>query len=361
MLTSQESKSISSLKVIFCFLIILLHTHYQMPDSITASDPAGGMFEIQKFVREFFSTFLCNVAIPGFAVISGYLFFATADFSKAAYKKKIQGRIYTLLIPYVVWNLIVLGGDVILSFCGKGNLVSNTEWSFLKVLDVFWGIKVGGAGTCPYNGPLWYIRDLFILCLFTPVIYPLLKNRFFKYVFGLFLFVVLFVNIPYVYYHERIFTVYFCIGCLLAVNQVSLFFCRGTFVGALLTICGAIAGALYLVGYFGIIEIPMKLVSLFFVFCTLFSLPSILYRRLQSERISGLVAGTFFVYCMHNSFLAMLGPLVRGHSSGMYLVYYLLLPILDFSFGYAMYLGVKKINNSVMNLLLLGKRTKTKG
>ena len=59
---------------------------------------------------------------------------------------------------------------------------------------------------------------------------------------------------------------------------------------------------------------------------------------------------------MHNSFLAMLGPLVRGQSSAVYLAYYLLLPVLDFAVGYVMYLGVKKMNNSVLNLLLLGKR-----
>ena len=52
----------------------------------------------------------------------------------------------------------------------------------------------------------------------------------------------------------------------------------------------------------------------------------------------------------------MLGPLVKGQSSAVYLAYYLSLPVLDFVVGYVMYLGIKKIDNPVLNLLLLGKR-----
>lgn len=226
MITSQESKCILSLKVILCFLIILLHAHYQMPNVSTVADVGGFVFDFQKFLLSYFSTFLCCIAIPGFALISGYLFFATVDFSKAAYKKKIQNRVFTLLIPYIVWNLIVFCGDVALAACGKTNLINTMEWNIFNVLDIFWGIKVGGAGTCPYNGPLWYIRDLFILYLLTPIIYPLLKRRFLKYIFAFILFSALFVKIPYVYYHERIFTVYFCLGAFFAVNPIKFFSCN---------------------------------------------------------------------------------------------------------------------------------------
>lgn len=355
MVASQESKCISSLKVFFCFLIILLHAHYQMPDADSVSDVGGFAYEVQNFVRNYFSTFLCCIAIPGFAIISGYLFFATADFSKATYKKKIQNRVFSLLIPYVVWNLIVFLGDVALAVCGKINLINTMKWNFFNVLDVFWGIKVGGAGSCPYNGPLWYIRDLFILCLLTPVIYPLLKSRFFKYIFAVVFFVALFVDIPYVYYHERIFTVYFCLGAFFAVNQIRLF-SYNSCVKRVLLLGGGIANMLYIINYFGWVDssvIPLKQV---FVFCTLLALPPIALKYLQNERIVGLASSTFFIYCMHNSFLAVLGPFVKGNCSIMYLAYYLLLPVLDFITGYVLYLCVKKINNPVMNLLLLGKQ-----
>jgi len=234
MLTLQQSKSISSLKVIFCFLIILLHAHFQMPSPDTVSDGGGIAYEIQNLSRVYLSMFICGIAIPGFAVISGYLFFATADFSAETYKRKMYSRLFSLLIPYIVWDLIVFAGDVVLAFNGKNNLVSETEWNFLNVLNIFWGVKQNGAGTCPYNGPLWYIRDLFILCLLTPIIYPLLKSRFFKYIFAVVLLSALFVKIPYVYYHEQILTIYFCLGAFWAVNQIKLFSCNSFVNGILL-------------------------------------------------------------------------------------------------------------------------------
>ena len=359
MITQQESKSISSFKVFFCFLIILLHMHYQMPDVTSVSDASGFVFEIQKFIREYVSIFICSIAIPGFAIISGYLFFATADFSKDTYFKKINNRIYTLLIPYIVWNLIVLGGDVVLAFLGRKNLVFNMEWNFWNMLNIFWGIKGNSVGTCPYNGPLWYIRDLFILCLLTPIIYPLLKSKWIKIIFSTALLVTLFADIPYIWYHERIFIVYFCIGGLCAVNQIKLFaHNKGLIVNKLFIIGGIVANLFYFTNYLEITEFPIKYLKHFFVLCVLFAIFSIRLKCLQKENLTRLAAGTFFIYCMHNSFLAVFGPVVQGQCSAVYLVYYLLLPVLDFSFGYALYLGVEKINNPVINLFLLGKYLK---
>ncbi len=205
-----------------------------MPSPDTVSDGGGIAYEIQNLSRVYLSMFICGIAIPGFAVISGYLFFATADFSAETYKRKMYSRLFSLLIPYIVWDLIVFAGDVVLAFNGKNNLVSETEWNFLNVLNIFWGVKQNGAGTCPYNGPLWYIRDLFILCLLTPIIYPLLKSRFFKYIFAVVLLSALFVKIPYVYYHEQILTIYFCLGAFWAVNQIKLFSCNSFVNGILL-------------------------------------------------------------------------------------------------------------------------------
>ena len=284
MITQQESRSISSLKVIFCFLIIFLHAHYHIPNVESASDVGSAVFGLQKFIRGYFSTFLCDIAIPGFALISGYLFFATADFSKTTYLKKIQNRVFTLLIPYIVWNLIIFAGDVALVFLGKINLVNSTKWNFLNVMNIFWSIKGNGAGTCPYNGPLWYIRDLFILCLLTPAIYPLLKVKFVKHVFFVILLIAVFVNVPHIYHNERIFTVYFCFGGFFALNQIRIFANSKRTVSKIL-LTGA--NMLYFANYFELTELPREVLKQFFVLCALLALPSIAFKYLQKEKIVG--------------------------------------------------------------------------
>ena len=114
---------------------------------------------------------------------------------------------------------------------------------------------------------------------------------------------------------------------------------------------------LYLTNYFGFTGVNENLLDQIYVLCALAILPIIGVKYLQNEKIVAIAPSTFFIYCMHNSFLAMLAPLVRGQSSVVYLAYYLLIPVLDFATGYVLYLIVKKIDNPIMNLLLLGKRS----
>jgi len=78
----------------------------------------------------------------------------------------------------------------------------------------------------------------------------------------------------------------------------------------------------------------------------------IAFKYLQNGRIAKFVSRAILIYCTLNSFLAMYGLLVRGQSSAVYL----LLPMLDFLFAYALYLGIKTLNNPKQNLLPLGKK-----
>lgn len=94
---------------------------------------------------------LIFLAVPLFFIISGYYFTHSAK----TYKTKIADRIKTILIPYFLWNTIAW----IVSM-RKTGFVWPTWNSF--ILN-------------PIDFPLWFLRDLFILCLFHPVIVQLGK------------------------------------------------------------------------------------------------------------------------------------------------------------------------------------------
>lgn len=60
-------------------------------------------------IVEFFSDRLIKVCVPCFFILSGYLYFNnTTQFNKATYLSKTRRRIHTLLIPYLLWNVIGL-------------------------------------------------------------------------------------------------------------------------------------------------------------------------------------------------------------------------------------------------------------
>lgn len=50
---------------------------------------------------------ICRIAVPLFFLISGYLFFAK-KWNMRIYKEKLKRRVHSLLIPYLLFNLIGL-------------------------------------------------------------------------------------------------------------------------------------------------------------------------------------------------------------------------------------------------------------
>lgn len=113
---------------------------------------------------------LGNTAVSFFFLSSGYLLYR--NLSSKNFSEKLNRRIYTLLIPLVLWNVI---GLMHLLVFGGG-----TE-------DGFWVILLKIA-TSQYDGPLWFVLQLMILFLLS----PFLKWCFQKSILGLILLGILF-------------------------------------------------------------------------------------------------------------------------------------------------------------------------
>lgn len=135
-----------------------------------------GLFPIYDTFFYILSHEIARIAVPLFYFISGFLFFYKSDFSLASYKNKLKKRTRTLLLPYVFWNLEVL----LLTLCTQLFIPSMTSGNRKLILDyglwdwinVFWS----GGGKYPMCYQFWFIRDLMIIVLATPVIYYLVKR-----------------------------------------------------------------------------------------------------------------------------------------------------------------------------------------
>ena len=60
------------------------------------------------FIINLISGTLATTGVPLFLVISGYLFFYRKDFSGDVYKQKLKSRAKTLLVPFILWNVIAI-------------------------------------------------------------------------------------------------------------------------------------------------------------------------------------------------------------------------------------------------------------
>lgn len=118
---------------------------------------------LMQFGLIYFST-----AVPIYFAISGYLFWKGNDLFQ--YKNKIQKRVYSLIIPYLLWNLLFIVAYCLLNMnfsfqtlYGFVNINANTFNDFM--VSVFTGKGM------PANYPLRYLRDLIVCSLLSPLLY----------------------------------------------------------------------------------------------------------------------------------------------------------------------------------------------
>lgn len=104
------------------------------------------------------------------------IFFGYKPGQHIDYKQKFKRRFHSLLVPYVLWNTLYLGifaiGQMLFPSLLSGNNKLISDYSILNYLQVYWNI-IGGL--FPLNGPFWFLRDLIIVSLFSPIIHLLIK------------------------------------------------------------------------------------------------------------------------------------------------------------------------------------------
>ncbi len=118
--------------------------------------------------NELFSEVLGRLAVPLFFLMSGYLFFYKTDFDINTYKRKLKSRFRTLLIPYILWNAAWM---ILLFITGRQPL------DLGYIISCFVG-QIDSTGTMAYPiaYQFWFIRDLMVAVMFTPLIYWFIKH-----------------------------------------------------------------------------------------------------------------------------------------------------------------------------------------
>jgi fucose 4-O-acetylase-like acetyltransferase len=120
---------------------------------------------------------LPGIAVPCFYIISGYFFFLNSkQFGKKEYSNKLKSRISTLLVPYLLWIFLYDVYCIILSqpfIQSHFPAAVHSNWTISYFLSTFWAAE---GSTCPGLFVLWYIRDLMIMMLMSPIIFWLINK-----------------------------------------------------------------------------------------------------------------------------------------------------------------------------------------
>lgn len=169
------SRTVSFLRFPLIVAVVFIHTglgKVKMDGEVFVSKEMYPMF---GFVDGLVANEFARVAVPLFFFISGYFFFSRPGFSWKAYGCKLKKRVRTLLVPYVFWNLFMLGliylGQMFLSSMTSGDRKLVSDFTWLDWLNVFWALRDG----MPINYPFWFIRDLMALAVLSPLVYVFVR------------------------------------------------------------------------------------------------------------------------------------------------------------------------------------------
>ena len=329
------SRSIETLRFPLILLIIFLHC-YTSTSGITR-----GHDTYFRIIYPF-SLWMGETGVPSFFFISGLLLF----FSKKTYVQKLKSRVNTLLVPYLFFNGIMLIGYLCLLYLGKSVIIADknlADYSLVDYLRAFWdrGVWDHGNGS-PLLCPFWYIRNLMVLVILSPIIYYIIRytKLFLPLIFGF-----LWINTHDSAYTLQSLTI-FSLGAYFPIcnrNPIELFEkYKIIFIGAFFILAIIDFLHLYVTIPFALPFHRLSLIANSF-FCISF-LGEFLYRHhIYSSLLS---KSAFFVFCIHYPFTTYLRPVferINGFNDYILVVIYLLSVVCITSLCVLVYKSLKRI------------------
>lgn len=338
--TKMDSSIIKFLRFPLIVGIVAIHAYNQD----IALNPQLSTF---NHIQYFFSQMLGRVSVPLFFFFSGYLFFYKKEvFDKKIYLEQIQKRFWSLFIPYIFWislNILFISFFDNYAF----SVYYKDGFTLTTFLRSYWDLI---SDSLPISYPLWFLRDLMILCLLTPLIYLLVKKVKLLLIFILLAWWYLDIfNYPG---FRSISVLFFVSGAYLSINKYSFSaLIRKIPLPILLSLC------IFFVGfdlYYSNINSTINKTCILILIGVVLRLSIALLDRVEINKVLlTLSSSSFFVYLVHEPLLSY----IRSYLGGImvpikYTIYYFSCILLTLIISVAVYLLLKKIAPRAFNFVL---------
>lgn len=352
------SDVIESMRFPLIYLVVIAHmVPFDTPRVILSWDDQA----IYTLISEMISHNLVKLSVRCYFLISGYyLFKKLTTWDTLTYVRQLQNKLRTLVIPYILWNMILIGAVYAKFYFFKtvGISSANSETELMAITNQSWYELLWGM---PVNFPLWYMRDLICMTLLAPLFY------YWFYCFrrlGLILLVVFYLLVHHTGIAGLSSTafMFFGAGAFFAINKQNL----------LLVIGPVKKGCIVLACLFLIIATMMngttyhEYISRIFILVGVVAVISLFDQinnrvRLQ-RRLAKLAPMTFFIYVSHEVYII---NLLKGawtkvcHTASGWgkLMGYFIVPCLCILVCMGLYYLIKISSPRFLNLLTGGRMT----
>lgn len=283
---------ITMISFLCSIFVIYIHTYNLTTYGI--EETSGGLANITYHIQTYWNRVI-SIAVPIFFMISGILFFRTFEVQQLS--KKLKNRFFTIGVPYLVWsslyylyNVICTNVPIIKSIMNGDEII---EFSLQTWIRWLW---VDSYYT------LWFLQNLMIFILLSPIIWILLKNYWKQIPTGFVtLLILLFILIRIVPSVANLSGLtYYLVGCYIGIHGKKLLTYKNTYL--------SIASLIYIlyISLTGFKIWHFALEMLFFI-CIWFALDLVTRRE---RKLPWWMSITFFTYVAHDVFLQAFEKLV---------------------------------------------------
>ncbi|CDA84312.1 acyltransferase family protein [Bacteroides congonensis] len=182
----RQSEVIAAMR--FPLMVLLLFAHVLPEKSIPIEMNLSGM-NIYHLFSEGISHNLSRIRNPLFFLFSGFFFFRKMEeWSSGFYYGQLKKRIMSLMVPYLLWNVIMILAMYIKNYALIYLFSMEPGEDLLKFRNTAWHVLFWQT---PVNYPLWFLRDLICMSVLSPLFYV-----FFKYLkaYGLLVLTILYLS-----------------------------------------------------------------------------------------------------------------------------------------------------------------------
>ncbi len=199
------------MKFLLILGVVLIHCNVMY-----AYSPENFQENIGIRICSYISEIVCSVCVPCFFIISGFLFFNNVDkFTYKLYIKKIKSRFKTLFIPYIFWCtfccLLLYIKHKYFHMSGLNIFLDDGNINWFNLVKGY--LIIDEAEKFPYAFAFWFIRNLILFILLSPVVWIIAKKRILFVIFIL----------AYIILDTKFYGIeWFVSGAFLSVNKIKL-------------------------------------------------------------------------------------------------------------------------------------------
>lgn len=202
---------VSIVNFILAVMVVLLHSQ----NIFIYEDVMGNAVHGSEYL---ISNTIGNLAVPSFFMISSYLFFR--NYGKDKILSKYKSRVRSVLIPYLLWNVMYYVAFVVLKRLPVICSLMTTQEVPISFTEL-----VSSVIFYKYNGVYWFMYQLILFIIISPIVYFLIGSK-----AGIIVPVILYVinfkvtRVPALSQGLHLdMLLFWCIGCYFAVHKAEVF------------------------------------------------------------------------------------------------------------------------------------------